>query len=125
MAALIPGQPPTDVTRAGLRDDIEAAWLGQDRAILDRVYDPDVIHNVAYNDRDLPHTGTDMIWSIIQYADADQGPMPLVPDLDLPAPEGELRWTDVSDVGGGALCVFWVRDGRVARQDCIVPTRSY
>ena len=126
MAALIPGQPPTDVTRAGLRDDIEAAWLGQDRAILDRAYDPDLVHLVAYNDRDVPHTGTDMIWSIIQYADANQAPpKPLIPDLDLPAPAGELRWTDVSVVGGGALCVFWVRDGRVARQDCIVPTRSY
>jgi hypothetical protein len=47
-----------------------------------------------------------------------------MPDIDLPAPQGELRWANFSSVGGGSLCVFWAAGEQLVRHDCIVPTRS-
>jgi hypothetical protein len=48
-----------------------------------------------------------------------------MPDIDLPAPQGELRWANFSSVGGGSLCVFWAAGEQSFRHDCIVTTRSY
>jgi hypothetical protein len=41
--------------------------------------------------------------------------------VDLPAPEGELFWADYNDMYAGTLCVFWARDDRITRHDCVVP----
>ena len=45
-------------------------------------------------------------------------------DVDLPAPEGEVRWANFSRVGTGTLCVFWARDGLITRHDCVMPSTT-
>ncbi len=42
-----------------------------------------------------------------------------IADVDLPAPDGEIRWANFSNIGTGTLCVFWARDGLITRHDCI------
>lgn len=49
-------------------------------------------------------------------------PEELADPIPLPAPEGQHRWTDYSNVGGGALCTFWALDEKLIRHDCIVPS---
>ena len=117
-----PGTPPDDVSHDDISVAMLKAWNEKDREVFEQVYSPDIVHRVAYSNTDVTHRGSDLYWSIIQYGDAVEK---LAKDIDLPAPEGELRWTNYSDVGGGTLCTFWVEDGQVARHDCIVPTRSY
>ncbi len=97
-------------------------WRG-DREALDEAASVDIIHKVAFNNTDVTHVGVDKYWSV-----ASLGLAPVetqMPDVDLPAPEGELRWANFSSVGGGSLCVFWAADDQIVRHDCIVPTRSY
>jgi len=90
----VAGDPPTDVS-------------------------PDIIHQVAFDNVETTYDGIDEYWSV---TNVGRTPVPEIPNVDLPAPEGELRWVDFSDVGGGALCTFWARDDQIARHDCIVPT---
>ena len=111
-----------DVKREALQTLIVEGWHG-DREALEQAVSPDIIHRVAYDNHDVTHRGIDAYWSV-----ANQGlapPEALIPNIDLPAPEGELRWAAFADVGGGTLCTFWAADGQVIRHDCIVPTRSY
>jgi len=111
-----------DVKREALETLVVEGWRG-DREVFERVISPDIIHKVAYNNHDVTHRGIDLYWSIASQSVVP--PKALDPNLDLPAPDGELRWTNFSDVGGGALCTFWAADGQVVRHDCVVPTRSY
>ncbi len=110
------------VKREALMALIVEGWHG-DREVLEQAVSPDIIHKVAYNNHDVTHRGVDAYWSVANQALAP--PEALIPNIDLPAPEDELRWTDFSDVGGGSLCTFWARDDQIIRHDCIVPTRSY
>jgi len=114
-----PGEPPSDVSREDLQERLAAGWAG-DRGAMESAVEPEVIHYVAFNDHAVVHKGIDEYEQV-----ASQPGMPpptvLAPAIDLAAPEGELRWTDFSDVGGGTLCTFWARGDKVIRHDCIVP----
>jgi len=114
----VAGDPPTDVTRDELAALNLKAW-GGDREALEQAVSPDIIHQVAFDNVETTYDGIDEYWSV---TNVGRTPVPEIPNVDLPAPEGELRWVDFSDVGGGALCTFWARDDQIARHDCIVPT---
>ena len=101
-------------------------WRG-DREALDEAASVDIIHKVAFNNTDVTHVGVDKYWSV-----ASLGLAPVetqMPDVDLPAPEGELRWADFSSVGGGSLCVFWaaaqLHPPRLHRADSQLLTRRH
>lgn len=115
-----PGEPPVDISRAELGRLISAAWTG-DREAFDAVVSPDIVHFVAFENGPITRRGLDAYWAVAQGTSA---PNELTPAIDLQAPEGELRWTDFSDVGRGTLCTFWARGDRLIRHDCVVPANS-
>jgi hypothetical protein len=53
-----------------------------------------------------------------------QGGATTLINVDLSAPDDQIRWADFSHVGSGSLCLFWAKDGLIARHDCIVPSRT-
>jgi len=113
------GKPPAGIDRNELMDLFTLAWRG-DRAALEEGVSADIIHFVAWDNHAVKHQGIDEYWTVAN--NQDQPPVETLADpIDLPAPEGELRWTNFSDVGRGTLCTLWARDGKIARQDCIVP----
>ena len=115
-----PGEPPAGVVPDELRALLTLGWSG-DRAAIEQAVAPDIIHYVEWNEHATVHKGIEEYLSVIN--PGLYGPLKvLASPIDLPAPEGELRWTDFSDVGGGTLCTFWARGDKVIRHDCIVPT---
>jgi hypothetical protein len=119
MPELVPPPASAAQERSAFLERFLAGWRG-DRAAWDEVVSPDVIHAVAWDNHAVTHPGRDELWSV-----ARQGlpaPNEIAPAIDLPAPEGQRRFTDLSDVGDGTLCTFWTSDGLLIRMDCIVPT---
>jgi len=96
---------------------ISQGWAGDNDAMKQSV-SADIVHHVALNNHAYTLKGLDQYRSIATMGE----PQVLTPAIDLPAPDGDLRWTDYSDVGGGSLCTFWAREDQVIRHDCIVPT---
>ena len=111
----------TDSSAAAAREELAAVvnqgWAGDDIA-MEQSISADIVHHVALENHAYTLKGLDQYQSVVTAG----GPQVLTPAIDLPAPEGELRWTDFSDIGGGTLCIFWARDDQVVRHDCIVPT---
>lgn len=94
------------------------AWIESDRELLEQAYAPDAVHTVTYYDVTTEFEGVDRIASV-----AMMGlPMnPVGPRMELPAPEGELRWASFVDLAGGSACLFRAIDGRIVRHDCLAP----
>ncbi|MFO7532338.1 MAG: hypothetical protein R6W93_07720 [Candidatus Limnocylindrales bacterium] len=114
--------PDAEVRREAISTLNSRGWRG-DLDALEQAASADIIHKVAYNNTDVTHIGIGKYRSV---AGLDLPPVEnQMPDIDLPAPQGELRWANFSSVGGGSLCVFWAADEQLVRHDCIVPTRSY
>jgi hypothetical protein len=109
-----------DTRAAAERERLTAAiTLAQDtmdRAALAEVTSPDIEHHVVSKNQVYTLEGMDEYWWMMKSA-----PPELYANVDLPAPEGEVRWANVTNVGDGSLCVFWAEGGRVTRHDCIVP----
>jgi len=116
-----PLAPDAEVRREAISTLNERGWRG-DVTALEQVASADIVHKVAYDNTDVTHVGIDKYRSV---ASLDLPLESQMPSIDLPAPQGELRWADFSSIGGGTLCVFWAADEQIVRHDCIVPTRSY
>ncbi len=117
-----PVAPDAEVRREAISTLIAQGWRGDPEA-LEQAASADIIHKVAFDNTGVTHIGIDKYRSV---ASQDlPPPEPQMPNIDLPAPQGELRWADFSSVGGGSLCVFWAADEQIVRHDCIVPTRGY
>ncbi len=108
-------------TRAAIEEDLGAGWGTADRELIERTVSPDIVHHVAYDNAETTLEGIDAYMSVMGYGEPEE----LASALPLPAPEGEHRWTDFSDVADGSLCTFWERDGLIVRHDCIVPMFTY
>ncbi|HSM34206.1 MAG TPA: hypothetical protein VK987_08945 [Anaerolineae bacterium] len=117
-----PVAPDAEVRREAISTLNNQGWRG-DLEALEQAASADIIHKVAYDNTDVTHVGIGKYRSI---ASLDLPPVEKqMPDIDLPAPQGELRWANFGSVGGGTLCVFWAAGEQIVRHDCIVPTRSY
>ena len=114
--------PDAEVRREAISMLNARGWRG-DLAALEQGASADIVHKVAYDNTDVTHVGIGKYRSIAGMALPP--PEAQMPNIDLPAPQGELRWADFSSVGGGSLCVFRAADEQIVRHDCIVPTRSY
>ena len=112
-AAFTAGEPPADVSVDELRTLSLLAWNEKDQAAFEEAFSPDVVHQAVYRNRENKYEGRDKIWPLMGLFAIE----PSMPALMLPAPEGELRWAAFRE---GSLCEFWVQDGQIARQDCIV-----
>lgn len=116
----IPGQPPNESSREELAATMTRAWSG-DAEALTQGASPDIVHYVVFDDHAVLHTGIDEYSDVLSPSNGMPPPTVLAPVIDLPAPEGELRWTDFNDIAGGTLCTFWAQGDKVIRHDCIVP----
>ena len=117
------GTPPEGVRREDLAELMTTGWSG-DEAVIEQVASPDIIHFVAFDDHAVRHKGIEEYVTVNGASRGLAGPIAIAPAQDLAAPEGELRWTNYSDVAGGTLCTFWARGDKVIRHDCIVPART-
>jgi len=109
----------TSAEREALATAISAAISARDREAVERVVSADVVHHVLSTNQMYTLEGIDEYWTVMSLG------VPLAQiNVDLPAPEGDLRWANFSSVGGGALCVFGARDGLIDRHDCIVPSTT-
>jgi hypothetical protein len=113
----LPPAPDAAAVRAAITLVLAEGWAVADRDAIEQVVSPDVVHHVAFDNHEYTLEGIDAYMSVMGYG----GPVELAPAVELPAPAGEYRWTDFSSVGTGSLCVFWARDDRLIRHDCIVP----
>jgi hypothetical protein len=110
------GEPPADVSAEDLGALSLLAWNEMDRAAFEQAYRPEVVHRAAFTNIETEYEGLDELWPLMGRTTIERS----IPNLMLPAPEGELRWAGYNNVGSGSLCDFWVKDGQIARQDCIV-----
>ena len=113
------GPPPDGVDQAELEALIGRAWNG-DAAAFDQVVSPEIVHLVAYEDG-VVTSDVDEYRDVTGYPGGVES---LAPSVRLPAPSGELRWADFSDVAGGTLCTFWARGDQIIRHDCVVPANG-
>lgn len=114
-----PASPDTLELWETIKQDFLPGWADADRGLIEQVVSPEIVHKVALNNYDYTLQGIDLYMDVMSSGSA---PVELAPPVALPAPSGEARWTDFSDVGGGSLCTFWARDGLIVRHDCLVPT---
>jgi hypothetical protein len=98
----------------------QRAW-GDEPELLSAVYAPDGVHTATFYDRTNEYTGPDEILPITLFPAV---PERIGPRIDIPAPEGEWRWADFASLGGGTACLNHAVDGRLVRQDCLVPAMS-
>ena len=116
MEDLQPPSPEDIAARQVLSSSLLEAMAQGDVLRLAEIVSPDVVHLVQSDNQ--AYTLTNFAeWTQI----LSSSPIEAITIADLHAPEGELRWADFSSVGGGTLCVFWAREGQVARHDCVVP----
>lgn len=87
---------------------------------LAEAYAPDAIHTARYLGRTRSYTGPE---EIITVAGLGGSVNPIGDRVDFQAPEGELAWASVADVGGGSVCIFRAVDGMITRHDCLLPVR--
>lgn len=80
---------------------------------------PDVAHHVLSTNQIYTLEGITEYRSVMSLG----GPTTII-DVDLPAPDGEVRWANFSQLGAGTLCVFWARDGLITRHDCVTPSTT-
>lgn len=116
--------PSGDTLRVwgAMHDDFASGWASADRELIDRTVSPEIVHHVGYDNAETRLEGIDAYLSIMGYGGH---PQELTAPVPLPAPAGEHRWTDYTDIAGGSLCTFWERDSLIIRHDCIVPTFTY
>ena len=86
---------------------------------LEPVIAPDVTHHVLSTNQVYTLEGITEYRTVMSLG----GTTTLI-DVDLPAPEGEVRWANFSRIGTGTLCVFWARDGLITRHDCVMPSTT-
>ena len=100
---------------------LNASWgAGTTVEKLAGVYAPDAVHSARHPGRTAAYTGPEEIISVAGVG----GSVHLIGDrVDFEAPEGELAWASVADIGGGSVCLFRAVDGMVTRHDCVLPVR--
>ncbi|MGD8485804.1 MAG: hypothetical protein PVG27_00455 [Chloroflexota bacterium] len=108
--------PAAAAARRALTAVLYEASAAGDVLTLGDVIAPDVLHHVQSESQEYTVEGFDDWVGVMTGS-----PITTYADIDLPAPEGELRWANFSSVGGGSLCLFYAREGKVFRQDCVVP----
>ena len=86
---------------------------------LAAVYAPDAVHTARHPGRTATYTGPEEILSVAGFGSVN----PIGDRVDFEAPEGELAWASVADIGGGSVCLFRAVDGMVTRHDCLLPVR--
>ena len=86
---------------------------------LAEVYAPDAVHTARHPGR-TPATPDRRRSS---RSPASAAVNPIGDRVDFEAPEGELAWASVADIGGGSVCLFRAVDGMVTRHDCLLPVR--
>ena len=86
---------------------------------LEALIAPDVAHHVLSTNQMYTLEGITEYRSVMSLG----GTTTLI-DVDLPAPDGEIRWANFSKLGSGTLCLFWAKDGLITRHDCIVPSTT-
>lgn len=94
------------------------AWNEDDRELLGQAYAPDAVHTATYYDVTTEFEGIDRIASV---AMMNMTVNPVGPRIDLPAPQGELRWASFLDLAGGTACLWRAVDGKIVRHDCLLP----
>jgi len=87
---------------------------------LAEAYAPDAVHTARYQGRTRSYTGPE---EIITVAALGGSVNPIGDRVDFQAPEGELAWASVADVGGGSVCIYRAVDGMITRHDCLLPVR--
>jgi hypothetical protein len=114
---LVAPDPSKSAERKALADAFTAAIAAHDS--LEAFVSPEVAHHVLSTNQMYTLEGITEYRSVMSLG----GPNAIA-DADLPAPEGEIRWANFSDLGSGTLCVFRARDGLIIRHDCILPSTS-
>ena len=100
---------------------LAASWgSGTTVEQLAEAYAPDAVHTARYQGRTQSYTGPE---EIITVAGLGGSVNPIGDRVDFQAPEGELAWASVADVGGGSVCIFRAVDGMITRHDCLLPVR--
>ncbi len=116
---------PADAVASAAIDELTARMAGTwgTGATVERlaeVYAPEAVHTARYLDRTMSYTGPE---EIIKVAGLGGSVGTIGDRVDFEAPEGELAWASVADVGGGSVCIFRAVDGMVTRHDCVLPIR--
>ena len=127
---LLPEYGSGNRPRVGLADSSTSAAIDEIETRLDQawgtegslealqaVYAPDAVHSVRSLRSTRTYEGPEQIASVAS--------MPVTMTqigerVVYDAPEGELAWAEVYDLGGGAVCLFRARDGMVIRHDCVL-----
>jgi len=100
---------------------LAASWgSGTTVEQLAEAYAPDAVHTARYQGRTRSYTGPE---EIITVAALGGSVNPIGDRVDFQAPEGELAWASVADVGGGSVCIYRAVDGMITRHDCLLPVR--
>ena len=98
------------------------AWAGETE-LLSESYAPDGVHTATFYDKTNEYVGPEEIGRVAGFAGI--GGIELIgPIVEIPAADGELRWTSFSSMGGGTACLLHAVDGRIVRHDCILPETS-
>jgi hypothetical protein len=102
-----------------LLERLGAAW-GADASIegLAAAYAPDAVHSARFLSTTRSYKGPE---EIAQVALRPVAVEQIGPRVEFEAPEGELAWAAVNNLGGGSVCLFRAVDGMVVRHDCVVP----
>lgn len=105
----------TSAEREDLADALTVALAEHEP--LGSLIAPDVAHHVLSTNQVYTLEGITEYRSVMSL-----GGTTTLMDVDLPAPDGEVRWANFSQIGTGTLCVFWARDGLITRHDCVMPS---
>ena len=122
-ASARPGAPEADGSTSAAIDEVmerlDAAWgPGSTIEALEAVYAPDAVHSARYLNGTRTYEGpAEIRWVSSGSSDITQ----IGPRMEFEAPEGELAWAEVADVGGGTVCIFRAVDGLITRHDCVLP----
>lgn len=95
------------------------AWAGETE-LLGEVYAPDGVHTATFYDRTREYVGPEGIDRVAGSGSIE----PIGPQIEIPAPAGELRWASFSTLGGGTACLFHAVDGHIVRHDCVLSGSS-
>lgn len=95
------------------------AWNGETE-LLTEVYAPDGVHTATFYDRTNEYVGPEEIALVAGFGGVESiGPL-----IEIPAPEGELRWAGFAGLGGGTACLFRAQADLITRHDCLLSEAS-
>jgi hypothetical protein len=125
---LSPGEAGVDAADQALFDRLGSLWVGEETDLQTtlEVYARDAVHHVLWLDHVEVVRGATSMWQRMRQSaivdQSDSRPIRLPDDWT-----GSHRYLLAPAAGAessidGTTCVLWIRDERVTRHDCVLPT---